>query len=118
MFEGWKMPIFRPGTYASPRAKQETVKFAVLEAIKLGYRHLVPYQTQQPLGEATAESLNPGLVQSTHDHFITYKLWCSDACRQHVVPALNESLKVCLRWIYVQGACIPLKGFNNDECEP
>ncbi|KAK6922119.1 NADP-dependent oxidoreductase domain [Dillenia turbinata] len=100
---GWKIPILGFGTYASPRAEPETVKLAVLEAIKLGYRHFdtaVPYQTEQPLGEAIAESLNLGLVRSRHDLFITSKLWCSDAHRQHVIPALNKSLKN-LRMEYV-----------------
>ncbi|KAJ4711192.1 Reductase 2 [Melia azedarach] len=90
-----RMPVLGLGTAASPFSGSETTKMAILEAMKLGYRHFdtaTLYQTEQPLGDAIAEALSLGIVKSRDELFITSKLWCSDAHQDLVVPALQKSL--------------------------
>ncbi|XWS22929.1 hypothetical protein CRYUN_Cryun29cG0077900 [Craigia yunnanensis] len=74
----------------------ETMKETILQAIKLGYRHFdtaALYQTEQPLGEAISDALRLGLITSRDELFITSKLWCSDAHRDCVLPALQKTLR-------------------------
>lgn len=90
------MPVLALGTAASPPPEPMVVKQTVLEAIKLGYRHFDTsprYQTEEPLGEALAEAVCLGLVQSRSELFVTSKLWCADAHGGLVVPAIQRSLK-------------------------
>ncbi|KAK9217124.1 hypothetical protein WN943_005749 [Citrus x changshan-huyou] len=47
---------------------------------------LVAYPSEQPLGEALAEALRLGLVQSRDELFITSKLWLTDSYRGRVIP--------------------------------
>ncbi|OMO72586.1 Aldo/keto reductase [Corchorus olitorius] len=92
---GLTMPLIGMGTAAYPLVA-ETVKSAVLEAIKAGYRHFdtaFVYGSEQPLGEAIAEALNIGLIKSRDELFITSKLWCSFADQDLVIPAIQMSLK-------------------------
>ncbi|XP_065860955.1 non-functional NADPH-dependent codeinone reductase 2-like [Euphorbia lathyris] len=93
---GCRMPVFGMGTAASPRVPSEQTKAAIIEAIKIGYRHFDTasfYLTEEPLGEAIAEALSLGLIQSRDDLFITTKLWCPDAHPHLVLPSLHKSLK-------------------------
>ncbi|KAL6969496.1 Non-functional NADPH-dependent codeinone reductase 2 [Sarracenia purpurea var. burkii] len=93
---GRRMPILGMGTASDPPVGSETTKQAVLRAIEVGYRHFdtaALYFTEEPLGEAIAEALNLGLIESREDLFVTSKLWCSDAHRELVLPALQNSLK-------------------------
>ncbi|XP_030447896.1 non-functional NADPH-dependent codeinone reductase 2-like [Syzygium oleosum] len=93
---GRKIPLLGFGTAAFPKVDREVVKTAVLEAIKLGYRHFdtaTLYYTEEPIGEAIAEAVSQGLIKSREDLFITTKLWCSDAHPGLVLPALKNSLK-------------------------
>lgn len=74
----------------------EAVKEAILHAIKLGYRHFdtaAVYESEQPLGEAIADALCLGLIQSRNQLFITSKLWPTDAHRGLVLPALQKTLR-------------------------
>ncbi|KDO47296.1 hypothetical protein CISIN_1g020174mg [Citrus sinensis] len=90
-----KMPVIGLGS-AVDNIDESAMKSAVLESIKLGYRHFDTaslYGTERALGEAIAEALKLGLVASREELFITTKLWCSDAHRDLVVPALKKSLK-------------------------
>ncbi|XP_057961521.1 D-galacturonate reductase-like [Malania oleifera] len=90
------MPVVGMGTMASPPCTPEITKTAILEAIKAGYRHFdsaFAYGSEQPLGEAIAEALRVGLVNSREELFITSKLWCSFAERDLVVPAIKMSLR-------------------------
>lgn len=90
-----KMPMLGLGTAADPFSGSESTKLAILEAIKLGYRHFDTaslYQTEQPLGDAIAEALSLGIINSRDELFISSKLWCSDAHHDLVVPALQKSL--------------------------
>ncbi|KAM7484285.1 hypothetical protein LguiA_000294 [Lonicera macranthoides] len=74
----------------------------VLDAIKLGYRHVDTasvYQTEHSLGDAIAESPLSLSINSHDELFITSKLWCSDAHADHVLPALQKTLKVPHKYI-------------------
>ncbi|KAI6694903.1 hypothetical protein NL676_022613 [Syzygium grande] len=88
------MPVIGLGTAADP-LDAVAMRSAVLEAIKLGYRHFDTasmYGSEEPLGEVLAEALGLGLVGSRAELFITSKLWSSDAHADRVVPALRKSL--------------------------
>ncbi|CAL5430360.1 unnamed protein product [Camellia sinensis] len=74
----------------------EATTSAILEAIRVGYRHFdtaFMYGSEQPLGVAVAEALRLGLVKSRDELHITTKLWCSFAHRDKVVPGIKTSLK-------------------------
>ncbi|KAI5352243.1 hypothetical protein L3X38_005134 [Prunus dulcis] len=89
------MPVLAFGTAAN-NLQPIQLKTAVLEAIKLGYRHFdtaAVYGSEQPLGEAIKEALKLGLVASRDQLFITSKLWSNDAHPHHVIPALKKSLE-------------------------
>ncbi|KAG6429626.1 hypothetical protein SASPL_107678 [Salvia splendens] len=91
-----KIPALGFGTAADPPVDSLTTKTAVLQGIELGYRHFdtaALYNSEQPLGEAIAEAVDRRLIGSRRDLFITSKLWCTDAHPQHVVSALNTTLK-------------------------
>ncbi|KAL7214968.1 hypothetical protein ACSBR1_027199 [Camellia fascicularis] len=45
------------------------------------------------LREEIIDAIHLGFIQSHQDLFITSKLWCSDAHRDHVRPAIQKSLK-------------------------
>ncbi|XP_030447944.1 non-functional NADPH-dependent codeinone reductase 2-like [Syzygium oleosum] len=94
--DGKAIPLLGFGTAEYPYGSSANVKEHLLDAIRLGYRHFdsAPlYLTEQPLGEAVAEALALGLVNSREELFISTKLWCSDAHGDRVVPALQTSLK-------------------------
>ena len=89
------MPVIGMGTMADP-FDETALKEAVLEAIRVGYRHFDSaslYRSEKPLGEALAEALKLGLIASRDELFITSKLWCTDAHADLVVPALKNSLR-------------------------
>ncbi|KAM7486867.1 hypothetical protein LguiA_002876 [Lonicera macranthoides] len=91
-----KMPVLALGTATFPPVDSKIVVNAVLDAIKLGYRHFDTasvYQTEHSLGDAIAEAFRLGLINSREELFITSKLWCSDAHAEHVLPALQNTLK-------------------------
>ncbi|KZV31386.1 NAD(P)-linked oxidoreductase superfamily protein [Dorcoceras hygrometricum] len=72
------MPVLSMGTASYPPAGLEATKAAVLEAIKVGYRHFdtaFAYGSEKPVGEAIAEALRLGLIQSRDELFVTTKLW-------------------------------------------
>jgi diketogulonate reductase-like aldo/keto reductase len=73
-----------------------TLKSAILEAIKLSYRHFntaSAFGSEQALGEGIAQALKLGLVNSREELFITSKLWPSDAHPDLVLPALHKSVR-------------------------
>ncbi|KAL5554432.1 hypothetical protein UlMin_041833 [Ulmus minor] len=89
------MPVIGMGTSSDPPADAETTKAALIEAIKAGYRHFdtaFAYGSEKHLGEAIAEALRLGLINSREDLFITSKLWPTFADRDLVVPAIKMSL--------------------------
>ncbi|KAJ0037665.1 hypothetical protein Pint_22875 [Pistacia integerrima] len=90
-----KMPVIGLGT-AADNLDEKAMKLAVLEAIKLGYRHFDTaslYGSEKALGEAISEALKLGLVNSREELFITTKLWSTEAHRDLVIPSLHESLR-------------------------
>ncbi|KAM7484755.1 hypothetical protein LguiA_000764 [Lonicera macranthoides] len=77
-------------------AYPETTKSTVIQAIKVGYRHFdtaALYGTEQALGQAIAEALKLGPIQSRDELFITTKLWCNCAETDLVLPAIKKSLQ-------------------------
>jgi len=89
-----KMPVIGFGT-ASTSSTNDT-KEAVLEAIKVGYRHFDTasiYGSEEPLGEAIAEALQLGLIASRDELFITSKLWCTHNFPHLVLPAIHKTLQ-------------------------
>ncbi|KAL4298486.1 hypothetical protein AHAS_Ahas17G0005700 [Arachis hypogaea] len=91
----FSMPVIAFGT-GSEANDNDTIKAAAVEAIKLGYRHFDTasfYDSEQPLGEAFAEALQLGLINSRDELFITSKLWLSDNHPHLVLPALQKSLQ-------------------------
>lgn len=91
-----KIPVLGLGTAASPFAGSETTKLAIIQAMKLGYRHFdtaTLYQTEEPLGDAIAEAISLGIIKSREELFITSKLWCADAHHDLVLPAIHKSLE-------------------------
>ncbi|XP_014499003.1 NAD(P)H-dependent 6'-deoxychalcone synthase-like [Vigna radiata var. radiata] len=96
-----KMPVIGFGT-ASTSSPIDT-KEAILEAIKLGYRHFDTasiYGSEKSLGEAIAEALQLGLIASRDQLFITSKLWCTDNFPNLVLPAIHKTLQ-CLKLEYL-----------------
>ncbi|KAF7847370.1 hypothetical protein BT93_L3042 [Corymbia citriodora subsp. variegata] len=93
---GKAIPLLGFGTAEFPFGSSDNVKEHLLHAIQLGYRHFDTasiYLSEQPLGEAIADALELGLINSREELFITTKLWCSDAHGDRVVPALQRSLR-------------------------
>jgi diketogulonate reductase-like aldo/keto reductase len=89
------MPMVGMGTAQFPLV-HEVTKNAVLAAIEVGFRHFdtaFMYGTEKPLGEAVAEALRRGLLQSREELFVTSKLWCSQNHPDLVLPSLRETLK-------------------------
>ncbi|XP_042500225.1 non-functional NADPH-dependent codeinone reductase 2-like [Macadamia integrifolia] len=90
------IPSLGMGTAVYPFAASETMKSAILHAIKLGYRHFdsaAIYDSEQPLGESIKEAQNLGLIKSRDELFITSKLWCTDVHHDRVLPALKNTLQ-------------------------
>lgn len=93
---GQKIPLLGMGTAISPLVGSGETKTAILQAIEVGYRHFdtaTLYLTEEPLGEAIAEAMTSGLIQSREELFICSKLWCSDAHPDLVLPAIQRSLE-------------------------
>ncbi|KAF8714870.1 hypothetical protein HU200_027404 [Digitaria exilis] len=92
----WPMPAVGMGTAVPVPVPHEVTRDAVLAAIELGFRHLdtaAKYGTEGPLGEAVAEAVRRGLVQSREEVFVTSKLWCTQCHPDLVLPSLRETLK-------------------------
>ncbi|MED6205322.1 hypothetical protein PIB30_016704 [Stylosanthes scabra] len=91
------MPVMGLGTADALESNGgEATKQAVIEAIKVGYRHFDTasiYGSEQALGEAIAEALKLALITSRDELFITSKLWLSDNHPHLVLPALRKSLQ-------------------------
>lgn len=88
---GDKMPLFGLGTWKSE--KGEAFR-AVLEALKLGYRHIdcaSIYLNEDEIGEAFAKAFTDGIVKR-EDLWITSKLWNTEHEHEHVLPALKKTL--------------------------
>ncbi|MDR0370495.1 MAG: aldo/keto reductase [Prevotellaceae bacterium] len=88
---GDKMPVLGLGTWLS--GKNE-VFGAVLDAIKVGYRHFdcaYVYANEHEIGDAIQEAVGLGWVKRD-ELFITSKLWNSFHAPEHVEQAIAKSL--------------------------
>ena len=86
-----KMPVLGLGTWQS---KPGEVHDAILEAIKIGYRHIdcaYIYENEREIGEAFSEAFATGLVKR-EELWITSKLWCHFHQKAAVMPALEKTL--------------------------
>lgn len=89
---GDPMPILGLGTW---KATGADVKQAVIDAIRLGYRHIDTasiYGNETEIGEALTFLFEEGIVRR-EDLFITSKLWNNAHAQEDVLPALMESLQ-------------------------
>ncbi|KAI3931379.1 hypothetical protein MKX01_040296 [Papaver californicum] len=75
---GSVMPILGMGTASYPAVDPEEARIAILNSIKVRYRHFdtaAAYQSEEFLGEAIAEALQLGIIKSRDEFSITSKLW-------------------------------------------
>ncbi|KAJ7521779.1 hypothetical protein O6H91_19G067400 [Diphasiastrum complanatum] len=78
------------------RINRSQVVEAVLQAIKVGYRHFdtaTIYGTEAALGEALAEAFRSGLVRR-EEVFITSKLWSSEHEPEDMLSSVKNSLSL------------------------
>jgi len=88
---GQKMPVFGLGTWKS---KPGEVKQAVLDAVRMGYRHIdcaMVYENEKEVGAAFADLFKEGIKRE--DLFVTSKLWCTFHKKASVIPTLKQTLK-------------------------
>jgi len=88
---GGTIPAIGLGTWKSEKGE---VGAAILSAIKSGYRHFdcAPiYGNEKEIGEAFSKAFSEELVKR-EEIFVTSKLWCDKHERQHVIPALQQTL--------------------------
>ncbi|MCY7009048.1 aldo/keto reductase [Fusobacterium simiae] len=86
--DGHKIPVLGFGTFQIP-ADGSTYK-AVLEALKIGYRHIdtaVAYFNEQEVGKAIKDSGIP-----REEIFVTSKLWLQDFGYESAKKAIEKSL--------------------------
>ena len=93
---GVKMPILGFGVYQI--SKEDCTK-CVLDAIKVGYRHIdtaQSYFNEEQVGDAVQIAINEGIVKR-EDLFITTKVWIDhygyDKCKESVINSMKK-LKV------------------------
>ena len=92
---GRMMPVAAFGTFHSDWA-QDYMKDATVEAIRLGWRHIDTaraYENEDVVGEAIAEAISEGYIDSADDLFITGKLWNGHMSPKDVAPALENTLR-------------------------
>lgn len=85
---GVKMPILGFGVYQIPK---EDTKQAVLEALKVGYRHIdtaQSYYNEAEVGEAISESGIP-----REEIFLTTKIWIDNYGYEKAKASIDESLR-------------------------
>lgn len=86
------LPALGLGTWKSEPGE---VYEAVLEAIKVGYRHIdcaYIYGNEKEIGDALQKAFNNGLC-TRKEIFITSKLWNDSHLPKDVEPALKQTLK-------------------------
>ncbi|XP_078435840.1 NADPH-dependent aldo-keto reductase, chloroplastic-like [Wolffia australiana] len=88
---GAQIPAVGLGTW---QADPGVVADAIIEAVKLGYRHIDCariYRNEKEIGQALRKLFDDGTVKRD-DLFITSKIWCSDLAPEDVPGALQSSL--------------------------
>lgn len=89
---GDEMPILGLGTWKSEEGE---VYRAVQEAIRAGYRHIdcaFNYGNEAEIGQAIADLIAAGEIKR-EELWITSKLWNDSHRKEHVLPAIQRSLK-------------------------
>jgi len=96
---GASMPVLGLGTWKS---KPGEVYDAIIEALKIGYRHIdcaKIYGNEAEIGAAFTAAFEQGIVQRS-DLWVTSKLWCNAHEETAVIPALQQTLKdLCLDYL-------------------
>lgn len=86
------MPALGLGTWKSGPGE---VYKAVREAVRIGYRHFdcaARYENEDEIGNALSDAIADGEV-NRNELWITSKLWNNAHQKDHVLPALKESLE-------------------------
>ncbi|KDN46461.1 erythrose reductase 3 [Tilletiaria anomala UBC 951] len=118
--DGKTIPALGLGTWLSQPGE---VKAAVIEAVKIGYRHLDLariYNNQQEVGEALKEVFDSGLAKR-EDLFITSKLWNNSHRPDKVEAALDETLQqlgLSYLDLYLIHWPVPFKNTTVEELVP
>lgn len=84
-------PILGLGTWKSAPGE---VSNAVIEAVKMGYRHIdcaAIYGNEKEIGEAFSQLFKQGIVKR-EELFITSKLWNDNHGEKNVLPAIKQTL--------------------------
>lgn len=94
--DGSLMPQAAMGTFHSDNPDlKENMEDIIVEAIRLGYRHLDcarAYQNEEVVGKAIDKAIKKGLVRR-EDLFVLTKLWNKTMSKDEVIPAAEESLR-------------------------
>ena len=91
---GARMPAIGLGTFGSDRVPGERVAAAVLDAIRLGYRHIdcaAVYGNEPLIGESLGRAIAGGV--SRDDLWITSKVWNDSHAPAAVTAACERSLR-------------------------
>lgn len=87
-----EMPAIGLGTWKSDKGKvEEAVKIALTE----GYRHIdcaATYGNEAEIGNAFSEVFSEGKIKR-EDVWVTSKLWNDSHRKEHVIPALKQTLQ-------------------------
>jgi diketogulonate reductase-like aldo/keto reductase len=94
--DGTLMPQAAMGTFHSDNPDLEKgMEDIVVEAIRLGYRHLdcaTAYQNEDVVGRGIKKAIQEGFVKR-EELFVLSKLWNRDMSPEEVIPACKASLK-------------------------
>lgn len=95
--DGTLMPQAAMGTFHSDNSDiAEMMGEIVVEAIRLGYRHIdcaTAYQNEEIVGSAIKKALDSGMVKR-EELFVLSKLWNKHMNPEDVIPACDHSLKM------------------------
>jgi len=95
--DGTLMPQAAMGTFHSDNPDLvEIMEDIIIEAIRLGYRHLdcaTAYQNEDLVGRAIAKAIELGYVKR-EELFVLSKLWNKHMNPEDVIPACEDSLKM------------------------
>jgi alcohol dehydrogenase (NADP+) len=95
--DGTLMPQAAMGTFHSDNPDlMERMEDIIVEAIRLGYRHLdcaTAYQNEEVVGRAIAKAIQLGYVKR-EELFVLSKLWNKHMHPSEVIPACEDSLRM------------------------
>ena len=95
--DGTQMPQAAMGTFHSDNPDLiEGMDDIVIEAIRLGYRHIdcaTAYQNEEIVGRALKKAVDKGLVKR-EELFVLSKLWNKHMSRDQVINACEDSLRM------------------------